>query len=263
LLHECIQFAREYSLTFNTSKSKYVLFKSGAYCKSKINFDGKILECSEQELHLGNLVGNNVNGDRISKATADFYRRFNVLHSSFKSIDTTIKYSLFKTYCMSLYGLQLWDFSSIECQSFYTAWRKCVRLLFGVSNRTHCHLLPYMCNDLPVDVQLHTRFLKFFHTAVNSDNMYTKLCAKLAREGSNSSVSKSLTFITQQYRIVKSKLEFMQWSTVANYLQPQRNEMYQAVSGAIIDFLMMKSHYSTPKNSNAELEEIILHLCTS
>ena len=40
-----------------------------------------------------------------------------------------IKAKTLSTYCLDLYGLQLWNFSSIDAQSFIVAWRKSIRRL--------------------------------------------------------------------------------------------------------------------------------------
>ena len=37
-----------------------------------------------------------------------------------------IKAKLLSTYCLDLYELQLWNFSSIDAQSFIVAWRKSI-----------------------------------------------------------------------------------------------------------------------------------------
>ena len=69
---------------------------------------------------------------------------------------------------MPLYGSVLWDFESKETVKFYTEWRKAIRRLFNLSNRTHCRYLHLICNDLPVKVQLYKRFNKFIATVINS-----------------------------------------------------------------------------------------------
>ena len=64
-----------------------------------------------------------------------------------------VKYSLFKTYCMSLYSALLCDYSSKPIKSIFTAWRKAVRRLYRLPYKPHCDLLPLIVNDLPCEVQ--------------------------------------------------------------------------------------------------------------
>ena len=41
---------------------------------------------------------------------------------------------LLLTYCLDLYGSQLWNFSSIDVQSFFVVWRKSMRRLWKLPN---------------------------------------------------------------------------------------------------------------------------------
>ena len=45
-----------------------------------------------------------------------------------------VKSKLLATYCLDLYGSQLWNYSSIDVQSFYVAWRKTIRRLWKLPN---------------------------------------------------------------------------------------------------------------------------------
>ena len=62
---------------------------------------------------------------------------------------------------MSVYGSSLWDNSSKTVNAFLTAWRKSIRYLLQLPYKCRSIYLPLICNDLPVDVQLHSRFLIF------------------------------------------------------------------------------------------------------
>ena len=48
----------------------------------------------------------------------------------------------------------LWDYSHRGVDSFFVTWRKCIRRLLNIPYNTHNHLLPLICNDLPVECQL-------------------------------------------------------------------------------------------------------------
>ena len=57
------------------------------------------------------------------------------------------------------------DFDSKLINKLYVAWRKAVRKLLKVPQRTHGYLLHGIENIVPVNVQLHKRLIRF-----------TKLC---------------------------------------------------------------------------------------
>ena len=86
---------------------------------------------------------------------------------------------------------------------FFVAWRKSIRLLWSLPYRTHCNLLPIICEDLPVEYQLHIRFFKSNQSNINTDNELVKLCARLCMDGSMSDTGKSLTYICSKYGLIR------------------------------------------------------------
>ena len=116
------------------------------------------------------------------------------------------KYFLFKTYCMCLYGCQLWDLSSNHFNKFCVQWRKCKRKLFNVPARTHNNLIPLICDDVPVEIQLELRFTKFLLSILSNENIHTRLCGQLCIHGSKSDASNTLNFICEKYKLYKYDL---------------------------------------------------------
>ena len=76
-------------------------------------------------------------------------------------------------------------------------------LLWSLPGKTHCNLLPIICDDLPVEYQLHICFLKSIKSNMNTDNGVLKLCARLCMEGSISDTGKSLTYICSKYGLIR------------------------------------------------------------
>ena len=121
-------------------------------CTSNIVFNGNVLQSVASDVHLGNTLGPNVDRKRVDSVISDMYGQLNKLLTSFGNANTYVKYTLFRSYCMSAYGSQLWDFSGKNCIRFYTAWRQCVRRIYKLPPLTHCHLLPYICSDIPPEI---------------------------------------------------------------------------------------------------------------
>ena len=61
----------------------------------------------------------------------------------FSKSDYDTKYYLYKVYCMSLYGCQLWHFESRDMNYFYTECCKAIRRLYNVTYNSHCALLHF------------------------------------------------------------------------------------------------------------------------
>ena len=62
---------------------------------------------------------------------------------------------------MDLYGCSLWNFGSNYFETFWTAWRKAIRVIWKLPFRTHCKLLHGINDTLPIDVILEQRCIKF------------------------------------------------------------------------------------------------------
>lgn len=137
----------------------------------------------------------------IENSINELFMNVNLLLAQFSNVSWSVKYKLFKSYCMSVYGSQLWDYENGNCEHFFTAWRKCIRRIFDLPYCTHSRLLHLICNDFNIDSQLHFRFLNFVTACKNSNNKCVRMCCRIALNGSNSRMSNSLSFICNKYKI--------------------------------------------------------------
>ena len=166
---------------------------------------------------------------------------------------------------MPLYGSVLWDFSSRYINSFYTTWRKCIRRLFGLPARTHNALLPCICNDMPPEGQLHTRFLNFMMTNLASNNSCVKLCSTLSVSGSGSAAGKSLNHICSIYNINKytlTKQTRTRCNTTVHDFYNDLTEENGVSAGAIHDLLIIRGSDYFRENAftSGEIREMVEYL---
>jgi hypothetical protein len=192
-LSVCSDFAERYKVQFNPLKTKMlVLGKDRLPLSPLVTFMGKQIEIVNVDKHLGCVLGNVSNRDKICPFIRDFIVRVNSLKCHFKNAPVDVTCHLFHTFCMPLYSSTLWDLSHPSIGEFYTTWRKCIRSLFHLPYRTHSRLLPGLCNDLPINAQMFLRFFNFFKSVQSSSNPITFLCSQLALNGSRSSVSNNV-----------------------------------------------------------------------
>ena len=77
---------------------------------------------SDFTCHLGNVIG--PNPDKLYDLVINkFITCFNGLNVMFRKASVNVKYHLFKTFCMNLYGNLFWDLRSEKVTSFHTLWR--------------------------------------------------------------------------------------------------------------------------------------------
>ncbi len=161
LLNICSTYALKYNVKFNPTKSKLIIYSPNTHesLSPKVEFMGGRIDVVTHDKHLGNLIGHLSQREIVSSITNDFLSRVNMVKFHFKHIPTDTMYFLFKTYCMPLYGSDLWDLSSNAMNVFYVAWRKSIRYLLNLPRTTHCSLLNYICNDVPIFNQLCNRLI--------------------------------------------------------------------------------------------------------
>ena len=87
----------------------------------------------------------NINGS-VQKC----YCKVNSVLYDFKDIPCDVKTRLLDTYCLDLYGSQLWNYSKHDVNNFYVAWRKTTRRLWKIPNTTHCNLLSSINSSEPL-----------------------------------------------------------------------------------------------------------------
>jgi hypothetical protein len=210
LINICEEFSQEFSISFNATKSKHIYFsKTHGYSAIPFQMQGNNIPTVEFDKHLGNLIGQDIFHQVIDESTHELYRNVNILLSQFSKVDIDTRYKLFKTFCMSIYGSQLWDFEDKYCEKFYTAWRKSIRKLYKLPRQAHSCLLHLICQDIPINVQMYIRFLKKFKSCKQSASICVRMCCKLAVNGSRSSMSNSLSHVCKRLQLNRNNCEFV------------------------------------------------------
>jgi hypothetical protein len=247
---------------FNPSKSSLIVHTPNGPLSTSVIFNGELIQSEKNAIHLGNIVGYIREEERMSKCVGEFYGKVNLLLSQFGSVNENIRYSLFKTYCMPLYGCQLWDMSSRSMNLLFTAWRKCVRRIWKVHPMTHCNLLHLICNDLPVEQQIHKRFLKFLFSILESKNKIIYLCGQLALCGSQSKLGNSINHLCDIYNIAKYDIKFTPKSQIYKSLARRCEVTDNCIqkAGAIRDFIQYRHHSAI--DAREDIETILHYLCT-
>ena len=174
----------------------------------------------------------------------------------------SIKYRLFKTYCMPHYGSVLWDLSHQGVEYFCTQWRKCIRKLFNLPYTTHCNLLSSICQDIPIEFQLMSRVMKFLVKVGNSENKVLQLCYKFALNGSMSKISNTVNHVSCLLKISK---HLLLQSSVGQKLIRFGIQIPENVMGKadhICNLLLLRENSVISLFTYEELTSMIDYLCT-
>ena len=200
LYQQCNEHCNEYDIKLNPEKSKLIAYNSNI---SGIYLGNNYIRCHTYEKHLGNSIGPNVVDKDIRSNITEMFVYTNHIISLFGKASYEVKYQLFKTYCMPLYGSVLWDYSQSSIEQLFVNWRKCVWKLINIPYHTHSALLPLICNVLPVDCQMHKIVLTFIYCLNKSCNLYNKISLQLPINGSQSRMCNTINYVSYKYNIGK------------------------------------------------------------
>lgn len=268
MLNICDKFGNEFDVLYNPNKYQLVHYSKNYDVHLDFNFfryKNIDIEVKKQAIHLGHLVGPKSNKHVINRGIDNFLTAFNGVHSCFNKADCNVKYKLFKSFCMPLYGSIFWDYSSKYISKFYVTWRKCIRKLLNIPNLTHSKLINLIVDDIPIEIQLYKRFMKFLYKAYNSNNNNISFCTKLMLNGSNSVINNNLTHICNFLNINRCQLLISCSYSQCNLLFKNKvslltKEDDKVTSGNIRDLLFLRDS----KVSNFtydELNTMITYLC--
>ena len=136
--------------------------------------------------------------------------------------------------------------------SMCIAWRKSVRRIWKVPYKTHCNLIPFISNSIPIEVIIHRRFYRFFDNCINSDNGVISYIFNNALM-SNSRLGKNFKYVNHVYgRNLENALSWLDKYSLEN-----------VNTGSIIrDLINVRDGLNGPL-SYCESQLIIELLCTS
>ena len=87
----------------------------------QLYLNGEIIPVVESDKHLGNYISTNIHDKNIIGSVFDLYQQNNVVISKFCACDRNTLNNLYRTYCMHMYGCELWDFNCNNVTDFKVA----------------------------------------------------------------------------------------------------------------------------------------------
>ena len=155
MLKHCEEFGISRGSSFNASKTQLICFgtQPSHLCPAKMLFSGVSLSFVDTVVHLGHILSydNSDTADILCK-TGDLVRKANLMLHAFSAADPSVKSSLLKLYCLSLYGCSLWNLSCRSICTIEISFNNILRRIWNLPR--HCHtgilqltaLLPSFCN---------------------------------------------------------------------------------------------------------------------
>ena len=257
----CSNYAVEYDIKFNASKSQLIIFKgrSGEITKPEIYMNGDKIDVVSSVVHLGHLLHDNIYKYDVSKCVSDFNRQSNLFLAKFKYATSHLRNFLFHKYCTSFYGTQILPMYEACYNDVYKAWRMTVRRVWRVPWRTHCDLLPHLAGVIAPELWFAKRAINFVNLCINSSNQFVKTVSKMGLYGSYSTFGGNVRWLQYKYSMDVKQI-YRHWSDVCS------NEVNKDVirkAEQIKELCQMRERYVNEHFTKEEISEIVEYLCIS
>ena len=192
MLDICSEYAKDFSLSFNASKSKCLLFHPKRYrietdsLQPTFQVDGKNIEYVNSWPHLGHMLDiHQSDSECILLRHKQLIGQINDVLCTFGMLDPVIKTELLYTYCSSLYGSVLWNLQHPDIDRICTAWRSALKRVWRLPHNAHSNIVTALSSKLPLYDELCRRVVNFHFACLNSDNnIIRRLCRYLVSSDS-------------------------------------------------------------------------------
>ena len=140
MLRCCKDFALSRGLRFNATKTQLIRFSPSpsSSCSAQFHFCGQRLPFLDTVSHLGHhLYYNLSNVPDVYQKLRDMVKKANCVIASFPGVGPFILTRLLQSYCLSLYGSNLWILSCTALQNLEVAFNKILRRIWHLPNCSH------------------------------------------------------------------------------------------------------------------------------
>ena len=169
MIRICEQYAIDYDIKFNGSKSQLMVFgKHKADCVFHV-FGEKVAIVNEMK-YLGYHIVSDCTKSMVKPVVNDFSCKFNTFIAYFDEIKSEVKNNLFKQYCTSFYGHLNCALYEDSIEDLNKAVRKAIRRVWRLPYRSHSSLLPHIADFKPCHITLWKRFVSHFHSGCKNEN---------------------------------------------------------------------------------------------
>ena len=139
MISVCESYAERYHITFNPTKSKLICYNIDPSTLGPICLNKQPISIVDKDKHLGNYISNDIHDRNIVSSVCDLYQRSNSTISNFNACPS---------FCMHMYGCELWNLSSSYTDKYIIAWRKIKRRIGKIPINSHKHNLSSDCKYL-------------------------------------------------------------------------------------------------------------------
>ena len=170
----CTEFGNEFEVTYNATKSKFIVLgsKRPVRYSCKVTLDGQELKQVDSIDFLGNTIRTDMSEKSdVKEKVEDLFGRVNTVKYKLSGASYSVKSKIFTVKCAHSYGSETWNLTDKAVNGYWSAYGQSARRLLG---------LPPSCPTVTVDSIVgakaapHVMYKKFMNlmdsmkTSVNS-----------------------------------------------------------------------------------------------
>jgi hypothetical protein len=254
MINICEQFSLKTHVSFNPLKSVCIRM-SNSDRGFQVTLNGEIIKCATSVKHLGQIINHDLK-ERLETEykRSDLVRRYNYIMGTYKSVTSNVKYRLFDSYCLHLYGTASWILEDSSIRTFITAWNICIRKMWGLCRNTHRNLLPEICQCDPVEYQIWNRFAGLFKACKNRKNRLMNSVTDIFLEDQRSIVCRNIYSIATKCGVDVADIRQAETLKIPKH---KPNDQVAAEAAVVRDcVLTLQSVYNIEQFSRDELAMI-------
>ncbi len=194
----CEAYSTKYQIRFNPSKSKLMCFNAD-HIDVPLLLCGQPISEVDHEVYLGNHINLDISDRSITRAVNSFNGKSMHIIADFNMIDCFSLCRLHSTYCMNLYGCELWNYNSNYVNEMFVAWRKVTRKLFKLPPRAHNYIVCSLVEC--ISVKLDRRIVKYMFSVINTNNQTMRDMIHCFMSCDSSVFAENCRYIMYKYEI--------------------------------------------------------------
>jgi len=174
MLSICESYAADFCVSFNASKSKCVICTSRRkpteteYLRaSQFTINDNAIEFVQSWPHLGHIITMDDAPD-IDRCRTKLISQINNVLCSLHQVDSVVKVNVLKTYCLSLYGCELWHLQHSTIENVCKSWRQGLRRVWGVPLNCRSVIVQILSDTIPLFDTIYKRSVSFMKNCLNS-----------------------------------------------------------------------------------------------
>ena len=270
----CQKYADRLNLKFGTnpnpekSKTKCLMFTKSRKVDDnvkEIQLDGHALPWVRQVSHLGHTlqVDNSMKIDVNLKRGA-FIGKVNSLLQEFYYASPSVLIKLASAYCCNIYGSNVWDLFSSDCQRLFRSYNVALRMIFNLPRTTHRYLVESLTDIPHLYVQLLSRYVTFSTSLLESDSFEVRFLARIC-------ISDMRTTLGRTMRTIASLCNSSSKESPICAAMVKKKIRYEEIKaseewriGVLQDMLDIRDNVSSSCGlSNDDVSEILEYICTT